>query len=466
MSIIKVTISDDKLAAGISVRGEGGRFPSKEEIMEALGKAGVSYGIDEALLNKIAAEKRPLTDVVIARGKPPVKGEDAKLVWYVNTGTTAKPTITKDGKADFKQLKQFEYVTKNHELVSKLPATMGTPGMAVTGESLIMPGMDIPLPAGKNTMISEDGLTLLAATGGCVLGNEDKIHIDNVYHIRGDVDFNTGNVKFDGKLLISGDVRSGFRVDATDSIYIEGNVEAANVYSQKGDIVVQLGILGKGKAKVFAGGNLLCGFIQDATVGVKRDILIDRYVINSNVSSGGKVILEQNEGLIRGGKILAGKGMQAVEIGSTRNITTEIGVNSTSMFDEDSQLGDTSRDVEKLKGKLSSLNKRISFFRLLQDRLKTLSTDKQKEMERIIREAKDLEEEIRTIEEKRQVFVEEHDQHSPSNSIVVKDKLHKGVIVTFGDRQYYTDRLYQGATIFCVGEEIVIKEFCETQGVK
>ncbi len=461
MNVIEVTVSEDKLEARITINNGGNRFPSRLEIAEAIAKAGVSYGIDEALIDRIATEKVPVTNVIIARGKPPVKGQDAKLIWYVNTGKAVKPTITKDGKADFKCLKEFEYVTKDHELVSKLPATTGISGKSVTGELLEMPGKDIPLPVGKNTRISQDGLTLLAAVSGCVFGNEGKVDIDNVYHIKGDVDFKTGNVKFDGKLLISGDVRSGFRVDATDSIYIEGNVEAANVYSQKGDVVVQLGILGKKRAKVFAGGNLLCRFIQDATVGVKRDILIDRYVINSEVSSGGKVILEQNEGLIRGGKILAGKGLEAIEVGSTRNISTEIGVNNDDLNNDDSEQLEIIDTVENLKRKLSSLNKRISFFRLLKARLKTLSAEKQEELDRIVLEAKGLAKDIEAIEEKRQIVIEKQNNSSPSNSIIIRDKLHKGVTVTIGDQQYYTDKLYQNVTIYRTGDEIVIEGLSE-----
>jgi uncharacterized protein (DUF342 family) len=114
-------------------------------------------------------------------------------------------------------------------------------GKTVTGEDVNDIDQWFRHFAGNNVNISEDGLTLSAAIEGCLFWKAGQLTVDVIYHISGDVDYSTGNVKFDGAILIDGDVRSGFRVDATGSIYINGSVEAAEVYSEKGDIVMLRG---------------------------------------------------------------------------------------------------------------------------------------------------------------------------------------------------------------------------------
>jgi uncharacterized protein (DUF342 family) len=152
-----------------------------------------------------------------------------------------------------------------------------------------------------------------------------KLNVDVIYHIPV-TSIIVWAMSDRGAVLLDGRRSSGFRVDATGSIYINGSVEAAEVYSEKGDIVIASGILGKGRAKIITSGNLICRFLQDAQVGAKKDVIIEHYAINCSISAGGKVLLVQNEGLIRGGRAYAEGGMKAVEVGSQQSIPTDIGI--------------------------------------------------------------------------------------------------------------------------------------------
>ncbi len=456
MKNIRIDVSEDKLEARISVEEKEENFPSKAEIYKYISEAGIVFGIDKQVIEKIAAERHNIFGVVFARGKPPDNGENAKLIWYLDLISPAKPAITADGKADFKKMKQLAIVRENQDIVSKLPATEGVSGRTVMGETILIPGRDIILPAGENTGISDDGLTLYSKIDGYAFLKSGKVHVSNVYHIKGDVDFRTGDVKFGGTILIEGDVRSGFRVDATNSIYINGNVGAADIYSQKGDVVVQMGILGKGRAKVLAGGSLYTGFVQDAKVSVKKDIVIEHYSINSNVYSGGKVTLTQNEGLIRGGKIFAGQGLEAIEIGSSQNIPTEVGISEN--YQETDSLKLNIKKLEDLKSRLSLLNKRKAFLKLLQERVSSLSDEKRRELEKISREIENVRTQIMTLENQKETLNVKNSNFAHYQSIIVKGKLHKGVTITLGHEQYVIENLYQGVKIYQKGQDILIEK--------
>jgi len=321
---IKIITSQDKLEARISIDVDTGQYPSVDQIKKKLAENGIVFGIDDEAISQIAKEKISIEYLLVAKGKSPVHGETAELIWSIETDYSSKPTITETNRADFKHIKLFERIKKDQVLVSKLPPTDGIAGTNVFGESILGKGRDIEFPAGKNTWIAEDGLTMFSSIDGFAYWENDLLNIDNIYQIKGNVDYHTGNIRANGTVVIEGDVRSGFRVEATESIIIGGNVEAASLYSQNGDITVQCGILGGGRAKILSGGNLTCGFVQDATVSVKNNIIINRYAINSTISAGGTIVLEENAGLIRGGDVSSGKGITAIEVGSTQNIYTEL----------------------------------------------------------------------------------------------------------------------------------------------
>ena len=379
------------------------------------------------------------------------------MVRYIEFDPFPKPAITEQGKADFKQLKRFERVKKGQELVSKLPPTEGKPEKTVTGKTVTITGEDIALPKGKNTTESGDGLTLISEMDGYAFYKSGDIYVDDVYHISGNVDYSTGNIKFDGTIVIEGDVRSGFRVDATDSIYIYGSVGAADIYSQKGDILVQFGIIGKGKSKILAGGSLRSGFVQDATVRVKKDVFVEHYVINSIISAGGKVMLSQNEGLIRGGKIYSDCCLEAIEVGSSQDIATEIGLSGDGKDEVYLERLDIEKEIERLQLKILAVNKRIDFLKLLKDRLPAISESKEVELVQSGEELSDLKNRLKEARKQEKRLSEHSESLKEIKSIIVKGSLHRGVTVTIDYHQYFTEKTFQSVRIYRRDDDIKIE---------
>ena len=458
MEKIIINVSKDKLIADITISTSQDKFPSKSQIYDTISKAGITVGIDQAVLDKIIADKREVENLVFAEGEASVKGDDSILIWYVDLNTSLRPTITERGKVDFKHLIQCEPVEKDQELVSKLPPTEGTSGMTVTGETIYSPGKEFALPAGKNTILSEDKLTLCAAIAGHAFWMSEKVNVDNIYHIKGDVDFSTGNVRFDGTVIIDGDVRSGFRVEATDTIHIGGNVEAAEILSHNGDVNIQLGIVGRGKAKVLANGTLRCGFIQDANIGVRKDVIIERHTINSTISSGGRVLLNHNEALIRGGKVVADQGIEAYEIGSERNIRTEVGISGTDSDEIDSKRWDIKKNKDVLLLRYTSLLKRMEFLTVLQQRLPILSPEKKNEISQIAKQIKEKEKRVEELEQQEKALVNKTDDQEYPRAIIVKDKLFAGVAITIGHRRHLNERVLKNVRIYKRKDEIRIEK--------
>lgn len=453
---LTIRLSHDAMTAYLSLSG-GGDVPSEAEVRSAIEAAGVRFGILEEVIQNLIEAGEPVQEQVIAEGQKPHLGENARLVWHVDIVEGQRPTIMADGKADFKRLKRFEWVEAGQQLVSVLPAQKGSPGTDVRGESVPVPDPvdGLELPAGKNCRISDDGLTLESAIDGYACMVEGRVQIDNVYHIRGDVDFSTGNVKYEGTVMVDGDVRSGFRVEATESIYIEGSVEAAEVYSKNGSVVVRSGILGRGRAKILAGDSLHCGFIQDATASIKNNVLIKHYSINSHITCGGTIRLTENEGLVRGGRLVAERGIEARVIGSDHAIPTEVVLSRSDVHADDAELIALQRQLAEEQQEFQDLVKREQFLRLLQDRVGKLSPDRAEELERLDEQRSEVAARLDTLQSaisQRQVV---HPLEA-STSVTVHQTLFRKVAVTIGHKQYYCTEPKRGVRISRRADDIVV----------
>ncbi len=466
MEKIRITISKDELKAFLTIPIKGALFPSREEILFGLRTAGIKQGVKLETLDEIARRKEPVYEALIAEGKPPVKGKDAQIVWEIplkGRGDATKAQKDETARIDFKKALHFVPVQKHQVLARKIPAESGQNGLTVTGKEIPSWGRDIALPAGKNTEISEDGLELRAAITGSAYLQNGKVHVDKVLHIKGDVNYGTGNIKFTGPVIIEGDVRSGFKVEARDSIVINGNVEAAHIYSQQGDVTVKYGVVGKKRAKILAAGNFTCGFVQDATVGVRGDVMVSHYLINCNVSAGGRVIVKGKEGQIRGGSITSEKGIHAVTVGSDRNIYTELKIFSLAQNSSQKKLWELSRMRTDMALRLSTLEKRLKFLEIIKKQVKTISEEKIAEMKFIANEIKRLKARLMQLDDEEIVLQKEAAKERMLKEVVVEGSLFPNVHIDINGLGFHSDETLRSVKIYRFKDELIVESLKGTE---
>jgi len=455
---ITVHVASDEMAALLSINAKGVDFPPRHIIESALSAAGVRSGIDQSALAEILKLRLRVHERVIARGTAPVAGEPDQLIWSIDIIDQNRPRINVDGKADFKQLNQFQPVSAGDQLVALLPGKASVAGVTVTGLPLAAgdEGKILSLPGGLNTRLSKDGLTLNAAIDGIAMLRDGLVTVDTVLQIAGDVDFNTGNVNYQGSVTIAGDVRSGFRVEATEAIYINGTVEAAEIYSKNGSIIIQNGILGQNRARILAGNDLHCGFIQDATASVKNDVIIDHYAINSNITSGGKISLLEHEGLIRGGKTVAEKGIELLVAGSERNILTELFLTRSDIGNEQSRLWQAKIRLAEEYQLLDKQLKRIEFLELLRQRLGAISEEREIELSSLRDQVAELEQQVELLKHEMSQLSKAALTDVPEQAVKIIKQLYRKVTVTIGHKKYFSTSSKGGLSIYRQGDEMLV----------
>ena len=304
---------------------EGGKLLTMEDFYRLLEEHGVVYGIDDQAITKMINNRRYGEEICVAVGEQPKDGQDARLIYHFDFKKEHKPTIKEDGTVDYRHLDLITNVKKGQILVSMIPATEGKPGKTVTGQTVVAkPGKTVTLPKGKNVLVSENKLELIAAIDGKVDIIDGKVHVFAIYEIPSNVDNSTGNIDFVGNVIIRGNVLSGFEVKAGGYIEVWGVVEGARLVS-KGDVVLRQGMQGMEKGIIECDGNVVAKFIENGTVYAKGDILVEA-IMHSTVKSGGKINVAGRKGLIVGGVVQAGSEISARTIGSPMSTVTNVEV--------------------------------------------------------------------------------------------------------------------------------------------
>jgi uncharacterized protein (DUF342 family) len=254
-------------------------------------------------------------------------------------------------------------------LVTTVLPREGVPGIDVYGLT-VMPEKTkeaVPIPMGKGTVMSDDGLHLLADESGQLLILEGKINISPQLEIQGDVNNSTGNIEFNGEVTVRGNVTSGFTVKAKGNIEVGGVCEAAILISENGSIILSGGAQGGDKAELKAAQDITAKFIEGCKVVAGGNIMADS-ILKSTVACEGSVTLVGKNGLLVGGSLVAGQRLTARTIGSPMGTTTEI------------EVGGNPQELNRHKELVDEYNKLCIEFEKTDKAVSTLNLAKQRDM--------------------------------------------------------------------------------------
>lgn len=445
VDLIEVSISDDKKQAFIKLEKlpEGNTTFTKEQLLEALQKEQIIYGIVDSAVEKLAL--RPIFNIRIkvAEATDPIDGNDGLVKLYVKKDADYKPEYSDDATIDYKNLDYFQMVKKGQVLCEITRETAGLDGKDIHGQ--VIPahkGRKPQVPAGKNTTLTADETKLIADCDG-VIKFVNTINIDEMMHIRSNIDFSTGNINFPGDVTIDGDVSSGFSVKAGGDLIIKGVVEDAKIEAA-GNVVIAKGIYGGSMGDVIVGKDLRCNYIENAILHVQGDITVD-YVIDGKITCKGNVYLSGTKELIVGGEIQLMGELVARDIGNDREYPTIIRILGEKIIDQD-EIERLRLKEEESRLKLQEVNEKeaqINGLLLAQEKKDMLSRNRNSPAmeqigtlkKQIDRQALLLKKEIDEIE-KAITYVEQKGSVSYYGSVSAKRKLYRGTRIYFGDMPF------------------------------
>ena len=320
-------ISADKLYAWTLVFppvGEGQEL-SRDSFYRGMFGQDISFGVDTRLADRMAhEEKRYFQLYLIAHGKPAFDGKNGNIVDYFPREVQRIFEVDEFDQVDYTALNLIHNVKEGQEICRLILPTEGEPGRTVQDQEIpAKSGKSVPLPKGRNTEISEDGVSLVATISGHVEFTGRSFQVRPVMDVAGDVDYSVGDINFLGDVNIKGDVRTGFTVRASGNIQVGGMIEAGSTVEAGGDLVVVKGILGDGNTVIRAQRCLFSKYIENATVYVRENLQTD-CILNGNVYCNGEVQVRSGRGSIMGGRIWAADKISATAVGSKSECRTAV----------------------------------------------------------------------------------------------------------------------------------------------
>ncbi|MFW5984694.1 MAG: DUF342 domain-containing protein [Halanaerobiaceae bacterium] len=430
---IHVEVSDDKLKAYLDyIPALGGEKLTFKAFEEALGEAGVEYGIKEEKLRTLVQAREKAENVLIAEGQAPVAGNDAEIIYHFEQKEDSIGTERDDGSIDFYNLGLINNVQPGDVLVTIKEPEPGKPGLGVDGNEIPpQEPQDKSLPSGKNVE-ARDERTLVASIEGQVVKEKNKVNVLPVHEVNGNVDLNTGNINFVGNVLIKGDVLEGFEVHAGGNVEIRGNVNAAQIFSG-GEVLIHKGFVGKNKGKIEAQGDVKIKFVENGNVRSASNIIVTDAVMHSTLIAGEKIDVSKSKGLLVGGKSRATSEIEANIIGSSFATETELETGVDPECKE--KIQELNEKIEKNKKNILKTSKALKLLEKMKKKKGKLPPDKEK-MYQQLKETKQRLEENNESTQKELEELECRVHRMGKGKIVINKKIFPGVKISIGKAQY------------------------------
>lgn len=432
-SICNVRITNDDMQAYINIAPPiGGEDITEKAIYEELKVNSVVFNIKEDEVKAAAAKKIYNKDILVAEGVYPQSGKDAELQYHFDTSTEKTINMDEDGKVDYHELSLIKNVKRGQRLVTLIPHTEGIAGKNIRGAEVNgKDGRKLALPKGKNVDVTEDGLGLVAAVDGEVRLMDGKVHVFSVYEVKHDVDNSTGNIRFNGKVVVMGNVLTGFIIEADGDVEVYGVVEGALIKSN-GNIILHRGIQGMNKGELYCEGDLIAKFIENSKIEVKGNIQSDA-IMHSQIMCGKKLEASGRKGLLVGGSFKVGEEIKAKVLGSPMATITEVevGVNP-----------DMRKKYEELKQELKQVSENLDKTAKAVELLTKISKTSELPVEKKLLLTKSIQLKLQLSQKQEQLLKEQTEldtyfEELSRGKIRVYDTIYPGSRITIGSSMLY-----------------------------
>jgi uncharacterized protein (DUF342 family) len=335
---VDIEIAPNKMKAELIFHRpvEDGALPGEKEVRDVLQHSEINTGIDEGIIKRIITGFKsgivPEERVTIALGIPPINGCNGKITYHFSTETSLKPKVNPDGSVDYKSVDIVISVCKGEKLATLEPPEKGVPGKNLFGEPLpCMDGTPARLPLGPNTEPdSQNPNILISSSNGIARLVGTAVEVCEGFVINGNVDFSTGNVKYDHSVVVTGDVKSGFGIECGGDLQTGGTIEDC-MLRIGGNVLCRFGFCGQGKGLIDAKGDINLGFMKNQTVRSKKNVNIAREAINSTIFAKETIHIHGNPLSVAGGYLTASESITVNSIGNHSGIKTlcEVGFDYT-----------------------------------------------------------------------------------------------------------------------------------------
>lgn len=310
-----------------------------------LAEANITNGIKQTVLSSLCGQSL-FQDVLVAEGDLPQLPQDASIEFLWQEPIPG-PVEQEDGSVNHRELNAVPSVLAGTPVAQLHRAISGVPGKTIYGDVLsVAEPKQFVLKEGPGTRLDPENVDrLLATLSGLPVRLHQGVKVVNVLTLDG-VNLKTGNVDFDGAVVINGPVEKGFKVHARGDIVVFGPVEGAEIRTENNIYLHQPVFMG---SRISARYHVKGLFFQGAEIDSGGDTCVYQGLLHCQVRATGRVILGPT-GHINGGEVYSAYGIYAHTIGTHAGHQTRVAVGRNPR---------TQWELENLQARQQLLNQRL-----------------------------------------------------------------------------------------------------------
>jgi uncharacterized protein (DUF342 family) len=365
----------------------------------------------------------------------PEHGRDGWFEPLVPEVRSRAPRVDETGHTDYRDLGEILVVHPGDALMRRHAPAAGRDGATLLGETVpARPGKEVMFAANLPGTASDadDPDLLRAAIAGQPVVVRGGMIVEPVFKAA-TVDTASGNIDFDGSVVIKGDVAAGMTVRATGDIEIGGVVERATLEAGgsiviKGGAIGELGHKGGGDSRLRCDGCFNAAYAQQAVIEAGDSIFIDDMAMQCALTAINHVrVGNRKRGHIIGGTVQATLSIAAKVIGSPNRVRTHLEVGVNPLMHQQLLAKATERDGRETQ--LLEVSKLLAFAQAHPGKLPPPTIDKARAT------AAALASDIATLREEQDAMTKKIDL-SMQACVRVEQALYEGVEVLMGNQRY------------------------------
>lgn len=444
MSKVEISVAEDLMSATLRLTApkKGGGLPSLAEIKEQLKAAGVVWGIEEQEITQAIEKGVYDADIRAANGRAAKAGLPQRTEFHFVHDPGKPYVFREDGSVDLKELNFIQNREKDDVLATILEAEDPVSGMSVLGQQLPAPpaSRGKTIKAGKNTAFSESGDKIIALIDGNAFLKGNAVCMEPVVSVQR-VDYETGNIRFTGSVIVRETVADGFVVEADGAVEIGEFLGRSTVRAGR-DVYLRGGMNGDGAGTVRAGGSIRAKYIENARVSCGGNLIVEELLMHTDFVTEGDLIMRGRRGELLGGNGVVAGNIWVKQLGSPSEVPTRISLGITPARLNAYIL--TKRDFEKLAIELDEANRAIAGLRKAGQN----GLSEKYQAVRASLEARKQDLEAAVHEKKRQLSIERAKLTPASTTIaVIEDRAYPKSIVAFGEEEFRVANVVVNKTV-------------------
>lgn len=308
-----IDFSDNNIHAYIRLGKNAPEALTVYMIEQLLHKNGIIFGlVEESLIEEwLYGNARSGERLLVAEGRPPVPPTQGEVHYYFPIDFKRPGKLNPDGSIDYRERGEVPHVEEGTLLASKIFPEPGKPGLDVKGTEISVPEpVDPAFSAGPGTKFNEEKSEIFSATSGephlDVMG---VVSVNKEFKVKGDVGFETGNINFNGNVIVPGTVKEGFKVKCVSLTAKE--ICGAQI-DLSGDLNVSMGIMDTKLINVK--GNIQAKYIHNSTINSFGNLTVEKEIVDSTIYLSGAC--DNERGVILNSTLSAKGGIKAGTVGN------------------------------------------------------------------------------------------------------------------------------------------------------